>query len=371
MRLFFVVLVALLLVGGVTTSATPPAHAARVNATCTNGTGDAAAIQSAINSSAAGDEVVIKGPCLLNATLKLLDGRTYRGDSGETVIKQANGANLPAMLASESWVDNVTWVSSNVRIERLTLDGNRAANTGTVPLMLRTWDSRVYDLRVYNAPGDAIRVTSLSQNGTHLANTEVNSIISDVFVENAGGAGIRGVDPDNQLTDWILERSWISTTGGSGVDLDNSAGWQIRDLHIYGVAQHAINAKRCYNTGIHDNYIEDFGVGGAAGTTYFGIRCTLQGDVPSTIIGNKVNQFASTVPASNMVYIGLDGVNYSSGFASVTGNAVVGRGTSRETGLSYAKGGGVALTVASTGNLISGVGTARLVGTGVTVNAGQ
>ena len=349
----------------------PAAHAARVNATCANTTADAATIQTAINSSAVGDEVVVKGPCLLNATVKLLDDRTYRGDGSGTLIKQANGANLAAMLASDTWVDNQTWVSSNVRVERLTLDGNRANNTGTTPLVLRTWDSRVYDVRVYNAPGDGIRLTTLSASGVHLTNTAVNSIISDVQIDNVGGAGIRGVDPDNYLTDWVLERSWISNTGGSAVDLDNSAGWQIRDLHIYNVAKHAISAQRCYNTGIHDNYIEDFGAQGTSGTTYFGIRCTVQDRAPSTIAGNKINQLATFPAAGAFVSIGLDGVNGAgNGYVSVTGNAIIGTGSSRETGLSYAKGTGTSLTVASTGNLVTGVATTRSVGTGVTVTAG-
>lgn len=352
----------------------PPAHAARVNATCANTTADAGAIQGAINSSQAGDEVVIKGPCLINATIKLLDDRTYRGDSrGGAVLTQANGANLPARLASDSWVDNVTWVSSNVRIEKLTLDGNRAANTGTVPLMLRTWNSRVYDVEIRNAPSDGIRVSSLSSNGTHLTgSTMVNSVVSDVFIENSGGAGFRVLDPDNQVTDWMLQRSWISTSGTSAVDLDNSAGWVVSDLHLYGVRRHAIDAKRCFATGIQNNYIEDFGLEGASGTTYFGIRCTVQGDVTNTILGNRVHQFAALPAAGNFVYLGVDGVNYGTGQVAVTGNAILGTGTGagREIGLSYQKGNGPALRVTSTGNLVDKVGTTRSVGTGVTVTAG-
>jgi len=350
----------------------PAAQAARVDATCANSGSDAATIQAAINGSSSGDEIVIAGECSLTATVKLLDDRTYRGDARSgTVIKQANGANLAAMLASESWVDNTSFVSSGVRIERLTLDGNKGANSATVPLMLRSWNSRVYDVEVAEAPSDGIRITSLSQNNTHLSNTEVNSIISDVFVHDSGGAGIHVVDPDNAVTDWVLERSWIADSGTSGVDLDNSAGWQIRNLHIYGVQRHAINAKRCFNTGISDNYIEDFGAQGSSGTTYFGIRCTVQGDVPNTITGNKINRFGTLPPNGSFTYLGLDGVNYGTGHVTVTGNGIVGQGTSRETGLSYQKAGGVGLKVVSTGNLVDNVGTARSVGSGVTVTAGQ
>ncbi|MCP2329018.1 hypothetical protein HDA40_007525 [Hamadaea flava] len=349
----------------------PPAHAARVNATCANTTADAATIQTAINSSAAGDEIVIKGPCLINATISLADDRTYRGDGAGTTLKQANGANLKAMLASAPWVANNTWVGSGVRVERLTLDGNSANNTGTSPLVLQTWDSRVYDIRVYNAPVDAILLTTVTANGTQITNTAVNNVLSDIYIEGAGGSGIHGHDPANLLTDTVIERSWIAGTGGSAVATDNAAGWQIRDLHLYEVTKNGIDANRCYNTGIHDNYIEDFGSQGTSGTTYYGIRCTVQDKAPSSISGNTINQFGTFPSTGTFVYIGLDGVNGGgTGFVSVTGNGVLGKGTTRETGLNYQKGSGTALTVASTGNVVTSVGTARTVGTGVTVSAG-
>jgi hypothetical protein len=349
-----------------------PAYAARVAATCTGGTSDSATIQAAINASLPGDAIVIKGPCTITATIKLLDNRTYRGDSRTgTVLTQAAGANLPAMLASDSWVNNSTVAATGEQIEDLTLDGDGKQNTGTVPLMLRAWDSRVYDVEIDDAPGNGIELDSLSQNLTHLASTSnlVNSIISDVFVQNSGGDGIADVDPDNHATDWVLERSWIAYSGGAGVDLANAAGWQIRDLHIYGSQLSAINADRCYGTGINDNYIEDFGAEGNAGSTYYGIRCTVQGDVANVVSGNKINHLTALPAAGTYVYLALDGVNYGTGRVAVTGNAIVGKGTARETGLSYAKG-SYSLDVVSTGNLVDNVGTQRSVQTGVTVSAG-
>jgi len=94
------VLVVVLTFTPIMVSRVPTAHASRARATCHNTTTDAARIQAKINVSAPGDEIVIKGPCLLNATIKLLDNRTYRGDARTgTVLKQANGANLTAMFA--------------------------------------------------------------------------------------------------------------------------------------------------------------------------------------------------------------------------------------------------------------------------------
>jgi hypothetical protein len=190
-----------------------------------------------------------------------------------------------------------------------------------------------------------------------------------LFIHDSGGAGFRVVDPDNNITDGVLERSWIASSGTNGVSLDNAAGWQLRNLHIYGVARHAIDARRCFGTGINDNYIEDFGHQGTVGFIYYGIHCTVQGNVSNVISGNKVNQLHAIPAQGSFISIGLDG-NYAVGAASVTSNAIHGTGNVRETGLAYNKGGATAMTVVSTGNQVNRVGTARLVGAGVTVTAG-
>jgi len=409
--LVVLLVIASYLMGGLMGGHTPVAHASRLSATCHNTTADATIIQANINASAPGDQIVIKGPCLISATIKLADNRTYRGDSRTgTVLKQADGANLPAMLASSSWVNNATFVSTGEQIQDLTLDGNKDNNTAgaTVPLMLRTWDSRIYNLEVQNAPNDGIRITSLSQNGTPLAsgNHAVNNVFSDLFIHGSDGAGFHVVDPGNSVTDGILERSWIADSGTSGVSSDNAAGWQFRDLHLYGVPVDAIDADRCFGTGINDNYIndnyiEDFGHQGAAGVTYYGIHCTVQGNVANVIAGNKVNQFHGAPAAGSFVFIGVSGRN-GAGEVSVTGNAIYGAGSSRETGLAYSLGDAASMTVASTGkgplpnnlarssaahpgvsaldwpsclpagpNQVGSVGTIRSVSAGVTVTAGQ
>jgi hypothetical protein len=377
-----------------------PASAARVDATCANTVADAATIQAAIDGSHEGDEIVFKGPCLINATVVLLDRRTYRGDAkAGAVIKQADGANLPAMLASESWAKDLDHSSETVRVERLTLDGNRDNNTGTVGLMLRSWDTRVYDVDIFGAPTDGIRVTNPSKNGTLLRNTMVNSIISDVYIEGAGNAGIKVVDPGNSATDWTLQRSWIGFSGGSAIEMDNAAGWILSDLHLYGTPKHGIDAHRCFGTSIANNYVEDFGGEGAADQTYYGIRCDLQGEAATTVSNNRIHNFrppeelkaayrearplgtppplrqklmSTALPTgSTFVYLALNEVNYGAGHAAVTGNTILGHGTKRETGLLYAKGEGESMWVTSTGNLVDGTGVPRSVGRGVKVTKGR
>jgi hypothetical protein len=352
-----------------------PSYAARVDADCTGTAADSTRIQSAIDSSSDGDEIVVSGTCMITSTIRVPDNRTLRGDSrGGTVLRQADHANLAAVVATQAWAeDGADYGSTSVQISNLTIDGNRVANTGTVGLVLRAWNSRVYNVEIDDAPGDGIRATSLGHDGTELADGRslVNSIVSDVFLQDNGGNGIRVEDPGNAVTDWVVERSWISSSGHSGASLDNAAGWQLLNLHIYGSQENAIDAHRCYNTAVHDAYIEDFGWQATAGATYYGIHCTVQGDsIGSTIIGNKVNQMFGLPAAGAFVYIGLEG-NYGTGRVAVTGNTVVGANTSRETGLLYAKGNATALTVTSTGNLVDRIPSAKArPAAGATVSAG-
>lgn len=370
-----------MLIGALLLGDTPPAAAATYQVECPSTTPDHTAYLAAeLGKAERGDEVVIKGVCVTRATAWLRDGVTYRGDGRDgAVIKQAAGANLPALVATDSWAstgeDAENGTNANVTVRSLTIDANAAANPGapTAGLVVRAWDSRIYDVAIYNAGGDGIRVTTVTSDGTALTggHTMVNSIIADSYVEGSGRDGIGVEDPGNAATDWIVERNWIAMSGRNAIGSENAAGWQIRDNHVYGVGAGAIDLHRCYNTGVHDNYIEDFG--GLGGGERFGIRCDLQGDVPSTIAGNKINQFRDPEhPMKPGTYfaIGVDGVNYGKGYVTVTGNAIVGTaGTiGTETGLLYR--GGSALTVVSTGNLVTGNDTALSKDGGVVVTAG-
>ncbi|GAA0984053.1 hypothetical protein GCM10009555_057050 [Acrocarpospora macrocephala] len=345
------------------------AFAARVTATCNNSATDAATINSAISSSAVGDEIVIDGPCSITATIVLSPSRSYRGDSRSTVLKQANGANLAALMASAGWVNNTTTTDTPVSVRSLTLDGNKANNSAaTIGLVVRSWQTTIEDLQVLAFGGNGIRVTNESVNGTQITNTQVNGRIANVFVTGSDSSGIWVQDSGNAVTDWYLVDNWIADSGADGIHLDNAAGWVVERNHVYGVANNAIYANRTFGTSVSDNYIEDFGQNSTTGT-YYGINATVQGDAATTINGNRVFNFQNEVAGSTYRYLGISQVNYNSGFATVADNVIRGKGTTG-TGLYYSKGGATALTVVSTGNNVTGVATQRSVGAGVTVTAG-
>ncbi len=331
------------------------AQAARITSTCT-GSGDSARLQTAINSSTSGDEIVISGTCLLTTPLSLKGNRTYRGDSRATTLKMANGVNLPALVATDGYLANTSYTGEPVTIRDLTLDGNRGANPSAgSTLVVRSWLTTVENLTVQNSTGNGILVTNTSRGGTAISNSQVNGTIRNVFVTSSGANGIYIEDSGGGVTDWNLLENWIADSGQSGIKTQNAAGWVIERNHVYGNGAAGIHANRLFATSISDNYIEDF--------VSNGISVTVQGDAASTIAGNKVFQFKGT----GTTFLVVNQVNYGSGQLVVTGNTVRGKGTG--TGLSYQRG-SYPLTVTSSGNNVSGVTTARLVGSGVVVNSG-
>ena len=345
------------------------------DATCTNDAAhDTALLATTINASAAGDLVRIHGMCLVHETICLRGDCAYVGDSRSgTSIKQADGAHLAAVLASDTWCENRAWTGAPLRISSLTVDANRANNNGTVGIMIRSWQTVIEDTHVKGAASDGLRVTNLARDGaTGLQTSQVNGRISNVFVEDSGGSGIRVLDTQNACTDWSLLDSWIASSGESAVLLDNAAGWQVRGLHTYDTQQHAIYANRCFATQLSDNYVEDMGHAGGANETYYGVACHAQSSAASLIANNKVHAFRPDLNATSIfVFVGVSGAAGSAesapGVVSVHGNIVRGAGRAGEVGLRYEAGGGN-LEVSSTANHVHGVGgTAREVGARVTL----
>ncbi len=340
------------------------ARAAVLDVHCENSAEDSARINGAIQTSAAGSRIAIHGTCSLTDTVVLRGNRTYSGDSRTgTILRQANGSNLPALLAGETWQTNGASTGSPLRIEHMTIDGNRANNEGTSNLVIRSWLTVLNDLQIQNAPQDGVRIVNPSANGTRLTSTQVNGHIGDLFIRNSGANGLRVLDPGNAVTDWDFLDTWIANSGQSAIHLDNAAGWKIKGVHIYGVGEHAIYAHRCFATTIADNLIENFGESGGEAKTWYGIACTVQGQTGSVISGNKIFRFGKLGVDAHFAFLAVPRTNYGTGAINVSGNIVRGAKVGKETGLLYEVGPSAsALHVMSTGNHVSDVATPRSAG---------
>ncbi|HET7560532.1 MAG TPA: right-handed parallel beta-helix repeat-containing protein [Limnochordia bacterium] len=345
------------------------ASAAQVRVACRNAAGDAAAINAAIAGSRAGDEIVIAGQCLIDQVIELRGRRAYRGESRTgTVVKQADGANLPAIFASDSYLENSPTTGTPISLRHLTIAGNKAQNGGaaTNGIALRSWESVIEDVFITDMGGNGILLTNTSLDGVKLTNTQVNGQINGNFINASGGHGIYVQDSGNSVTDWQLLNNWIAGSGADAIHMENAAGWMIERNHVYGVPGNAIYANRLWGTSIADNYIEGFGSSKQAGN-YGGIVAKVQGGTASTISGNRVFNHESNAKTQYR-YIDVS-VNYGTGVVAVTGNVVRASGESSGTGLTY-NGGAHTLVVASSGNAVFGVHTDKIVGSGVTESTG-
>jgi Right handed beta helix region len=325
---------------------------------CGNDTNDSRLISQTLASSQPGDAIVFDGTCLVTETIPLLGNRSYRGRSRTgTVIQQADGANLPAVFASDSYLDDSPTTGLATSLRTMTIKANSAANPDAGDaVVLRSWQTFLEDVQISDARRHAIRLTNLSANGTPLTNTQVNGRIAENQINRSGGSGLFVEDTGNSVTDWQLEDNYIAGTGGDGIAMDNAAGWMINGNHLYDVdGNSALYANRLYGSSISDNYIEDFG------TT--GIVARVQGGAASTIIGNRIFQNAGR----GGTFLQVLG-NYGNAKAAVNSNTIRGRGLG--IGLDYQRGGADSLEVTSNGNLVSEVEVDRQVGEGVILNPG-
>lgn len=243
------------------------------------------------------------------------------------------------------------------------MDGNRrgspeGCNT-TNGLVVQAWLSTIEDVHVTNAAANGILIAAQP----NMRSSQVNGRVAGCLVENSGASGIRVLDPGNAVTDWSLLDNWVSTSGGSAIQMDNAAGWQVRGNHVYGVGRHAIFADRCFATTIADNYVEDFGSAmgpgtGSADDTFFGISCRAQATAGSVISGNKVFRFKRP-KASQSAYVFLAvAAAQPGGLINVIGNVVRGHNGTRTVGLQYSGN----VSVLSSGNLVDGTQEPRSVG---------
>lgn len=353
----------------------------QVDVTCTNDAAtDLGALKTGIRRSKPGDAVVIRGHCLVTGTVKLLGGRTYRGETRTTqngvgsTIEQAPHASMPALLASDSWVESWDVAGEPIAIRDLSLRGNGGSTTSGI--VLRSWSSLVDNVHVRGVGQDGIQVSNLGADGrTELTSTLVNGTISNSFIEFAGRHGIAAIEADgNGVTDWRLLNNAVASSGQDGIHLENSAGWMVSHNHVYGSQHNAILADHAWATTIDDNYVEDFGRT-SQDATYCGIYLRLQGDASgSTITSNRVFSFnaAARDPGSAYHFIEVTG-KYGDGAAVVNGNMVrSSEPAPNRSGLWFSVGTANSLDLVSAANLVTGF-TAEsrvVVGPHVTVQRG-
>ena len=136
--------------------------------------------------------------------------------------------------------------------------------------------------------------------------------------------------------------------------MQNAAGWNISGNHLYDDVGNGIMVARLFGTTISGNFIEDFASRQSAGTWY-GIAGSAQNGDGSAIFGNSVFNDLGEQGRASHVYIAILKTNSGTGHVSVTGNVMGGAGPT-DVALSF-EAGAHHLVVASSGNVITHVGT--------------
>jgi hypothetical protein len=334
------------------------AEADYVQVGCSDNTGDASTIQTAINDSSNGETIDIEGTCELTSGLVLYGDRTYTG--GGTLNQDGT---MSYMLASRAYTTNATSTGNPMTIENLTLNGSGAGSTDGI--IIENWDTVVQDMTVNDMGGAGIVDTNTNSDGGTLTNSSVNSRFENNYVQSSGSYGFEVLDSGNSVTDGYFTDNQVGGSGIDGVYLQNAAGWNVSDNHLYSDNDNAIVADRMWGSKIAGNYIEDFGSTQTSGTWY-GIEGTQQGGIGSVVTGNNVFNDNGEKSGSDYEYIAVSN-NSGTGTLSVTGNSIVTDQSSDEA-LVYSDGSGT-LDYASTGNAVTGPGT-PVTSTATAINGG-
>lgn len=324
-----------------------------VRVSCTGGDADAATLQHAIDSSSPGAGISITGTCLLIRGITLLGGRTYTGASTTGTVLRQRG-RMSYVLASAGYVADFATTGDPLAIRDLTIACDGSGSTDGIIVV--AWQADVQHVDVSHCGGSGIVDTSITANGHAITNTSVNSRFDDNFISGSGGYGFEVSDGRHAVTDGYLDGNQIASSAKDAIYLQTAAGWDVSGNHLYGDGQDGISAASMYGTTISDNYIEDFGSRQSSGTWY-GIVGTVQANVGSAISGNKISNDGGEVPGARHVYVAVTRASGGAGYLSVTGNVIIGTRTA-DIGFSFS-GRPSRLVVASSGNEVAGVGTAR------------
>ena len=356
-------------------------------ATGDGSTDDTAAIQGAIDSSAAGATIFFPaGTYAISNALILLPDRAYvgggtafAGSNGGALIKQKDGANITGtvgvtgLLVAQAWATNAATCDDPIAIANLALDGNASNNSGSTAcgIVLVNFNSSITSCLISNVSTHGILLTDTTDDGTVVSNSCSENWVVLNKIENPDADGIHQISANSiSNQDGYCVHNFISQTTGCGMQFARAAGWEFTRNHLYTIQQHGMHLSNCYGTVVQTNYIEDFGNEATAGEYYDGIYVS-QLDGAATIVAN--NFIGCTEPSATVggyEYIGAtSGSGQANAHLIVSSNALIGPDSPTSVGLGVAaanSSGGV-LHCRFVGNRIDKINTPAFIDSGVLV----
>jgi hypothetical protein len=344
---------------------------------------DTRAIQAAIAGAPLGATVWFPpGTYLVSRALVLRAGCTYRGSNpNSSIIKQANDANLVAVMMDEGFAGNAHQSSSGIQVEDLGIEGNSGRNRHGHGLLLMADRSLVRHVLV-NFPAEAgIVLTDQNRTGSVITNPAVENRIEDCTVTQPGTYGIWVVDTNNsgrQTDGYMLNNIVKNPLGEWGIRVERAAGWFIANNHVYHCAQNGIYLSHTECTYFYCNEIDHFGLTKVPPRQYYGLQVNfLMGRFrPSIFMGNVCGTWEGLYPQNSYTYFQFDGDKYGQSSAVLVGNAThndpIGAGLKQGSAdesiaFGYDAQRGGTLDVSQAANTNDGAATVSSVGTGGSV----
>jgi Pectate lyase superfamily protein len=288
---------------------------------------DTRAIGAAIAAAPGGTVWFPPGTYIVSKTLALKAGSTYRGSNpNSSVIKQANGANLTAVMADERYITKQSTSSSGIQIEDLGIDGNSQANKHGHGLLLMVDRSLVRRVLVGFPPEAGIVLIDQNLGGSIITNPAVENRIEDCTITQPGTYGIWVVDTNHsgrQTDGYMLNNVVKNALGTWGIRVERAAGWFIANNHVYHSAQNAMYLSHAECTYVYCNEIDHFGLTKLPPRQYFGMQVDfLMGGLrPSVFMGNVSATWEGLYPQNSYNYFQFNGDKYGLASAVVVGNA--------------------------------------------------
>ncbi len=340
-------------------------------------TDDTAAIQACINDAPLGSTVTfpvgVSGVYLISAPIVFKSGLRYVGtgysQSGTVVIRQKNGANIgtagnSGLFVPDTWNANATYTGNPVLFENLTFDGNSSNNTTSLAdnLVIQNFQATITGCYFINACNNGIRMTDKTANGGYISGSSSQPTIYNNYFQNCKSSAVKqeitAPSPAAHF-DGFLTDNFINTTGGDGVQFDQSAGWLIRGNHFYSINGTAINAGKTLATRITENYIEEFGLLSNNAAPYYGYFAGIYANALAgfgTIISNNIVSCLEGAGAVQYTYIAVGAANNGPQVV-VSGNNLNGAGSALGVGVQIQGTSTQTIYGVSTGNAVVNVHT--------------
>lgn len=294
-------------------------------------TDDTATIQSTIDAAPHGATIYFPtGTYCISQTLQLKNGQTYLGDGPGSNIKQADNANLIALLAVTEFMTNATYSSIPLRVSNLSFDGNRTHNTALHPngghgIIFMSSNSLIEACAFYNISRSAIIFSDRNLAGTIITNSSIENYILHCKVESTGQYGIWIRDQsDGRCTDGYIRDCVVSDTADTAIFVERGAGWFLSGNHVYGCMKSGIVVNNAWSTNIIGNEVDGYGYDLTPAPNYYsGISVTCIGPRATVVEGNIIST-TEVNPHTIYQHLSLSGGATTDTRCLVLGNNVLG-----------------------------------------------